>query len=131
NLDPEAMGLVRETLAAEAVLPPQSLPFGEALPSVKRSRPDVVIVGFMGGMEAALALAQTLSKEAPNVSLVALASESNANTILAAMRVGYKEFVVLPNDAARLRQVVHDAAYAPSDDDEKGLVVSVCGAKGG
>lgn len=131
NLDAEAMGLVRETLAAEAVLPAQSIPFSEAIPSVKRSRPDVVIVGFLGGMEAALQLGQNLTKEAPNVSMVALASDGNANTILAAMRVGYKEFVVLPGDAARLRQVVHDAAYAPSDDEEKGLVVSVCGAKGG
>ncbi|MFT6161531.1 MAG: pilus assembly protein CpaE [Myxococcota bacterium] len=125
------MGLVRETLAAEAVLPNSSISFGDAISAVKRQRPDVVIVGFHQAMDAALALAQALAKEAPNVTMVAMADQSNAEAILAAMRVGYKEFIVLPDDASRLRQVVHDAAYAPDDDDEKGLVVAVIGSKGG
>jgi pilus assembly protein CpaE len=63
--------------------------------------------------------------------LVALADDSDANHILAAMRVGYKEFVVLPKDSQRLRQVVHEAAYAPADDEERGVVVAFIGAKGG
>lgn len=131
GLDSDAMGMVRETLAAEAVLPNSSISFGDAISAVKRQRPDVVIVGFHQAMDAALALAQALVKEVPNVTMVAMADRSNAEAILAAMRVGYKEYVVLPEDASRLRQVVHDAAYAPEDDDEKGLVVSVLGAKGG
>jgi pilus assembly protein CpaE len=131
GLDADAMGLVRETLAAEAVLPNSSISFGDAISAVKRQRPDVVIVGFHQAMDAALALAQALAKEAPNVTMVAMADQSNAEAILAAMRVGYKEFIVLPDDASRLRQVVHDAAYAPDDDDEKGLVVAVIGSKGG
>jgi len=125
------MGLVRETLAAEAVLPSSSISYGDAIEVVKRSRPDVCIVGIGRSLDAALALAQALSKEAPKVTLVALANTSSADVILSAMRVGYKEYVVLPNDAQRLRQVVHDTAYAPDDDDEKGLVISVAGAKGG
>jgi pilus assembly protein CpaE len=125
------MGLVRETLAAEAVLPSSSISYQDAVEVVKRSRPDVCIVGIGRSLDAALALAQSLSKEAPSVTLVALAASSSADVILSAMRVGYKEYVVLPNDAARLRQVVHDAAYAPADDDEKGLVISVAGSKGG
>jgi len=131
GLDPEAMGLVRETLAAEAVLPSSSISYADAVEVVKRSRPDVCIVGIGRSLDAALALAQQLTKEAPHVTLVALAPSSSADVILSAMRVGYKEYVVLPNDAARLRQVVHDAAYAPVDDDEKGLVISVAGSKGG
>lgn len=131
GLDSEAMGMVREALAAEAALPSSSVSFGDALSAVKRARPDVVIVGFHQAMEAALALAQALVKESPNTTLVALADGGAADIILAAMRVGYKEFVVLPQDASRLRAVVHDAAYAPGDDDEKGLVVTFVGAKGG
>lgn len=131
GLDSDAMALVRETLAAEAVLPNNSISFGDAIGAVKRQRPDVVIVGFHQAMDAALALAQTLVKESPGVTLIAMADQGNADAILSAMRVGYKEFVVLPTDSARLRQVVHDAAYAPVDDDEKGLVVSFIGAKGG
>ncbi len=131
GLDPEAMGLVRETLAAEAVLPSSSIAYGDAIEVVKRSRPDVCIVGIGRSLDAALSLAQALTKEAPKVTLVAMAATSSADVILSAMRVGYKEYVVLPNDGGRLRQVVHDAAYSPADDDEKGIVIAVAGAKGG
>ena len=66
GLDSEAMGMVREALAAEAALPSSSVSFGDALSAVKRARPDVVIVGFHQAMEAALALAQALVKESPH-----------------------------------------------------------------
>ena len=131
GLDGDQMGMVRETLAAEAVLPNQSVPFGEALPIIERTKPDVVIVGYSRAAEASLALAEELNRTSPNIVLVALSEASQANMILAAMRAGYKEFVVLPDDAARLRQVVHEAAFAPSEDDEKGRVIAITGAKGG
>jgi len=131
GLDGDQMGMVRETLAAEAVLPNSSVAFGDALSVIDRTRPDVVIVGYARSVEASLALAEELSRDAPNTVMVALAEAGKADMILAAMRAGYKEFVVLPDDAARLRQVVHEAAFAPSDDDEKGRVVAITGAKGG
>lgn len=130
-LDGDQMGMVRETLAAEALLPNNSVGFAEALPAIERNRPDVVIVGYTDHIEPALALADTLRRETPHLTLVALAKSSDATAILAAMRVGYKEFVVLPDDATRLRQVVHDAAFRPGDNDDKGLVVAVTGSKGG
>jgi pilus assembly protein CpaE len=125
------MGLVRETLAAEAVLPNSSISFGDAIGVVKRTRPDVVIVGYSRAIDASLALAEALRKDAASSTLVALSDRSSADAILSAMRAGYKEFVVLPDDASRLRQVVHAAAHAPDDDDEKGHVVALTGAKGG
>ena len=131
GLDTDDMGRIRETLAAEAVLPSSSTGFGDALTVIRRTRPDVVIVSFSHGVEAPLALAQAVQRESVGATLVALADESNADHILAAMRVGYKEFVVLPKEAQRLRQVVHDAAYAPTDDEERGVVVVFVGAKGG
>ena len=131
GLTSEQLGMVKETLAAEAVLPDRSISFGEAVGNTKRQRPDVVVVGMTEAMDAALALAEALVKECPSATLVALSSERNAEAILAAMRVGYKEFVVLPEDAARLRKVVHDAAYSDDSDDEQGLVASIIGAKGG
>ena len=135
GLDSTSMGRVREVLAAEAVLPSSSVSFGDAIASVKRTRPDVVIVSLKQGLDAPLHLAQTLSRELPNVALVALAEGSeggnSAENILSAMRVGYKEYLVLPDDAARLRQVVQEAAYATDEDEEQGLVVAVVGAKGG
>ena len=131
GLEPDGMGLVREVLAAEAVLPNQSIDFGEAVGAIYRTRPDVVIVGFTEAMEAALSLAEELKREMPGLTLVALAAESSADQILAAMRCGYKEFVVLPDDASRLRQVVHEAAFETDEDEEHGMVVALTGAKGG
>ena len=43
----------------------------------------------------------------------------------------FKEFVVLPDDANRLRSTVHEAAFKQGTDEEKGRVVTVTGAKGG
>lgn len=131
GLDNEEMGLVREVLAAEAVLPNASISFGDALQVAKRQRPDVVVVGINQARDAALALAQVLQKEVASTTLVALARKSDADAILAAMRVGYKEFVTLPDDAARLRSAVHAAAYRAVDEEEKGFVIAVTGAKGG
>ncbi len=131
GLDGDSMGLVREALAAEAVLPNTSVTFGDAISVVKRTRPDVVIVGYSRAIEAALALAEALKKDGNTATLVALAERSDAEAILAAMRAGYKEFVVLPDDASRLRQAVHEVAYSPGEEEEKGLVVAICGSKGG
>jgi len=132
GLDNEDMGLIREVLSAEAVLPPASVPFGDATTAVKRSRPDVVIIGFNQSKDAALQLAAVLQKEAAGTALIALCRKSDANDILAAVRVGYKDVVVLPEDANRLRTAVHEAAFKGGDvDEEKGLVVAMVGAKGG
>lgn len=127
----EEMGRVRETLVGEAVLPSNPVGFGDALESVQRSHPDVIIVSFSQGTEAPLAIAQALARELPSATLVALADQGQADVILSAMRVGYKEFVVLPQDATRLRQVVKDSAYSVAADEEAGMVIAFVGAKGG
>lgn len=132
GLTSDDVGKVRECLAAEALLPAGSVGYGDALSAVARTRPDVVIVGFSANTEAPLALAQELQQQDPNTVLVGLSTESNAEHILAAMRVGYREFVVLPKDSQRLRKVVHDSAYASTgDDDQRAVVVAFLGAKGG
>jgi len=124
-------GAVREALVGEAMLPNNAVSFGDALSVAQRTQPDVIIVSFSQGSEAPIAIAPALQRELPGCVLVALSDSSAADTILAAMRVGYKEFVVLPADTPRLRQVVHEAAYAPEADDEVGTVVAFVGAKGG
>jgi pilus assembly protein CpaE len=131
GLTSDELGRVREALVGEAALPNSPVGFGDALSAVDRQQPDVVIVSFSQGAEAPLAIAQALLRERPELVLVALSDASAAETILAAMRVGYKEFVVLPADTQRLRQVVHESAYAPETDDGAGTVVAFIGAKGG
>ncbi|MEQ1504779.1 MAG: AAA family ATPase [Myxococcota bacterium] len=131
GLDTDAMGLVRETLSAEAVLPGASVPFGDAIPVVERTKPDVVIVGYTRAVDASLAFAEEIRRMHPGMVLVALADAPDSSQILAAMRAGFKEYVVLPNDATRLRQTVRDAAFNQGADEEKGRVVAVTGSKGG
>lgn len=131
GLNNDAVGMVREVLAAEAVLPQASLSFGDALVEARHSRPDAAIVSLGEAQDAALEFGQQLSKEFPNMTLIAMARAGDAQAILAAMRVGYKEFVTLPDDAQRLRDAVHTAANAASGSEEKGLVVATIGSKGG
>lgn len=131
GLNNENMGMIRETLAAEAVLPNNSIGFGEVMEIVRADRPDVVIVGYTDAIDASLELAPEVLRESPNITLIALADRADSQHILAAMRVGYKEFVCLPQDANRLREVVKGAANSADDDEDKGTVVAVLGAKGG
>lgn len=132
GLDRDTLGTVREALSAEAqALPSTPTSFGDAIAVVKRNKPDVVLVGFHEHLDAALNLGDVLHREVPNVVLVAIAASSDAATILSAMRVGYKEFIVMPADVERLRQAVRQAAYSGDQEEDKGLVVSICGAKGG
>jgi len=130
------MGLVREVLAAEAALPPNALTFAEALPAARRAKPDVLIVAYGKEADQALALAQAASRDLPGTTIIALSTKSSAEAILSAMRAGFKEFVVLPDDAARLRQSVRDARSAAGGEDDdidadKGKVIAFAGAKGG
>lgn len=131
GLDNEAMGMVREALSTEAALPKQSIGFGDALELVRADSPEVVIVGYSDAIDASIELANELAREEPDITLIALADRADSQAILSAMRVGYKEFVVLPQDAERLREVVKAAANAADEDEDKGSVIAMIGAKGG
>jgi pilus assembly protein CpaE len=127
----DTMGKVREILAAEAVLPNASVSYEDGLDAVLHAYPDVVLVGMDSNPEQAEEFARLLYKERVRAMLVAIASQRDANAILSAMRAGYNEYVVLPEDAAQLRSAVHGAAFDLDDDDSKGIIVAVTGAKGG
>jgi pilus assembly protein CpaE len=131
GLDNDAMGAVREVLAAEAALPGASIPFADAVGVVDRAKPDVVIVGYTRAVDAALQLADEIRRAYPAITLVALSDKPDSGAILSAMRAGFKEFVVLPADANRLRQTVRESAFQTTEEEEKGRVIAVIGAKGG
>ncbi|GDX80587.1 pilus assembly protein CpaE [Deltaproteobacteria bacterium] len=132
GVDARAMGQVRETLGTEAVLPTTPIPYEDAVAAVRRQRPDVVITGFDADPEEAVRLAPLLMNEVGSkIHLVALSSGADPDRIRAAMRAGYREFVVLPADAELLRQAVHEATFAEDRDDDSGEVVAMWGSKGG
>ncbi len=125
------MGMLREFLGTEAILPSEPTSYQDAVPVGNRLRPQVVIAGFDHDPEEAVRLGPILTSELPGVHLVALSERSDPDRIRAAMRAGFREYVVLPGDVDLLRQAVHEAAYAVPDDEERGEVIAICGTKGG
>ena len=131
GVDNNGMGLIRECLGTEAVLPTQSTPYSEAIQIVQKTRPNVVIMGFDIDYNAAVRLGAELQAEQAGLQLVAISEQTDPERIRSAWRAGYREYVVLPDDAPLLRQAVHDAAYGPEQSEELGELVAVIGAKGG
>lgn len=131
GVDARAMGQIRETLGAEAALPSQSARFEDAIAVIRKTHPDVVITGFDQDFEEAIRIAPQIAAESSRIHMVALAARTDPERIRAAMRAGYREFVVLPEDAELLRQAVHEATFQTEDDSSHGDVVTVWGAKGG
>lgn len=132
GVDSAQMGSIRETLGTEAVLPATSVDYIPAYDIVGRGRTNVVIVGFDEDFEEAVRLGSQITQEFQSVTLIALSSRSDPDRIRAAMRAGYREYVMLPDDADLLRHAVHEALYnAGTDDEDRGEVIAVCSAKGG
>ncbi len=129
--DTKTMGQIRETLGTEAALSNTATPFDDAMVVARRNRPDVVIAAFDVEFEEAIRVAQQIKQELPKTALVAIAQKADPDRIRAAMRAGYREYVVLPDDRELLRQAVHDSVFSDGPDDDAGEVVTVWGAKGG
>ncbi|MCK6521103.1 AAA family ATPase [Myxococcota bacterium] len=132
GVDKKGMGLLKECLHAETSLPQTALSFADAHAAVGTLQANVVIIGFNGDVGQAVRLGAELLAESPSMTLVAYADASDNERIKAAMRGGFREFVVLPDDSELLRRAVRDAAYAPvADDEDRAKVVTVCGTRGG
>lgn len=131
GVDQRGMGLIRECLGAEAVLPTHATPYEEAVSVVQSNRPNVVVMGFDQDFDEAVRIGTELSTELPAVQLVAISERTDPERIRAAMRAGYREYVVLPEDGSLLRQAVHEAAYGEDVEADQGEVIAVVGSKGG
>lgn len=131
GIDSRGMGLIRECLGTEALLPTSSIGYHEALHAVQASRPNVVITGFDEDFEEAVRLGPILQNEIADLQLVALSRQTDPERIRSAMRAGYREYVVLPEDSALLRQAVRDSHTASGSAEDQGTLVSVVGSKGG
>lgn len=131
GVDGMGMGLIRECLGTEAVLPTQATPYEDAAQVVRKTRPNVVVMGFDIDFDEAVRLGQFLSTESSSLHMVAISSRTDPERIRAAMRAGYREYVVLPEDADLLRRAVHESAHADDDTDHAGELIALVGAKGG
>ncbi len=131
GVDSRTMGQIRETLGTEAALSNTATPFDDAMIVARKNRPDVVIAAFDAEYEEAIRIAQQIKAELPKSALVAIAQRADPDRIRAAMRAGYSEYIVLPDDRELLRQAVHEAVFSDSPDDDAGEVITIWGAKGG
>lgn len=131
SVSEEMQDAIREALAADAVLPNNSVEFAEGLDLALRSLPDVVLVGMDDDPAQAIEFAKQIRKENPRLAMIAVASERDASRIVAATRAGYGDYVVLPDERDELRSAVQKAAFRPEDAEGKGMMVAVVGAKGG
>jgi len=129
--DARSMGLIREAIGAEAVLPNAAAAFTDAAAVARKNRPNVVIASFDAEHEEALRIAAQIRADLPKVVLVAIARKTDPDRMRAAMRAGYSEFIVLPEDGEALRKAVHGAVFTDAHDDDAGQMVTVWGAKGG
>jgi pilus assembly protein CpaE len=125
------LGHIRECLSTEAAIPNETVHYADASAAVRRHRPQVVIVGFDGDPDAAIQLGTQLGTEHPGVILIAHATMAQPERIREAMRAGYRDFVVLPEDAELLRRTVREAPSEVTTVTDQGQVVVVIGAKGG
>lgn len=131
GVDAIGMGLIRECLGTEAVLPTSATPYEDAARVVQKTRPNVVVMGFDIDFDEAVRLGQFLQGESSSLHMVAISSRTDPERIRAAMRAGYREYVVLPEDADQLRRAVHESAFAEEDEGELGDLIAVVGSKGG
>lgn len=131
GVDPRGMGLIQECLGAEAILHGESLSYEEASDVARRVRPHVVIAGLDRNLELALALGGELRQSLADTQLIAYSSHAEPTAIRSAMRHGYREFVVLPDDAEILRKAVREAAYSLDVEEEAGRIIAINGTKGG
>lgn len=131
GVDTRGMGLIRECLGTEAVLPASSVPYAQAVDAVQSQRPNVVITGFDGDFEEAVRLGPLLQAQVQGVRLVAMSQQNEPERIRAAMRAGYREYVVLPADGSQLRQAVRESDLSPVGAEDQGQLISVVGSKGG
>jgi pilus assembly protein CpaE len=125
------LGHIRECLSTEAAIPNEMVQFTEAMAAIRRYRPQVAIVGFDGDFDAAIRLGSTLGAEHPGLVLIAHATIAQPERIRSAMRAGFRDFVVLPEDADLLRRTVREAPSETTVATDQGQVVAVIGAKGG
>ena len=131
GVDSRGMGLLRECLGADAILPHASISYRETLTRIEAEQPTVVIVGFDIDFDAAIRQGPMIVDDYPNIQLVAFSEWSDPDRIRSAMRAGYREYVVLPEDSQQLRQAVQEAASMGPDEGDYGRLISVCGSKGG
>jgi pilus assembly protein CpaE len=133
GMESETVKTIVQALGSMArVTPPDAIAYREAEAVAWVERPRIVFVDFDNNIDKACDLGPTLLDMLPGVLLVAISGRSEPERIRTAMRAGYREYVVLPDDIDILRRSVQSVALASEEEDEaRGKVIAFTGSKGG
>ncbi len=131
---PQDWRIVLETMPQGAVCASLDLPAAELERVVRERQPEVILLPFDQDPEGTLDLARRLERCCPGINLLALAQVPDPSAIREAMRGGFRDYLVLPDDVAALRRAVRDVAetaVTAAPDAKRGLTIAMMGAKGG
>jgi pilus assembly protein CpaE len=94
--------------------------------------PSIVLVPVpVGGASPAFAAFAAELRRQPRVRAIGVASVKDGDTVLAAMRAGIHEFVVLPDEGDALREAIQRVLLLGGPAPSRGRVFTVYSAKGG
>jgi pilus assembly protein CpaE len=129
----ETLESVANGLGALAqISPSHAVPYREAEAVAWVERPRIVLMDFDRNIDKAMDLGPVLLDMLPGVLLVAMSSRGDPERIRTAMRAGYREYVVIPDDLDILRRTVQQVTLeSEALEEQRGSVIALCGAKGG
>lgn len=112
----------------------ESQSFDKGYRQIREIRPEIIVLHLYPSPEEALMFARKISTLEPDIALIILSQDQNAQTVIKAMRAGAQEFLPLPVVKEDLQNAIHQTIvkyrYKKGKGSE-GKIISFFGAKGG
>jgi pilus assembly protein CpaE len=109
--------------------------FDKGFDLIDQDHPDIVILNLHPTEEKAFNLVKKITKSYPQISIFLTAKEADTKTVIRAMRMGAREFIVQPFEKEELFAAISRVREIQQDSIEgkisKGKVISFYGVKGG
>jgi pilus assembly protein CpaE len=134
GLDPTDWTIILDNMPEGAACTHLQLPPEEAERVVRERRPEVVLVAFAPEAGSHTPIAPRLLQIDPSLTLLAVAQVPDPAAIREAMRAGFRDYLVLPDDLAALRRTVREVAESAAPTAARGRrgdLIALMGAKGG
>jgi len=106
----------------------------EGLKLVEKKLPAIVFLNLHPTVSRALALAEDMTSEIPDVALIVVGEGGDSDLVIRAMRAGADEFITLPIKAEEIRQAIRRLQQRnarDSKDLKRGRTICCFGIKGG
>ena len=129
GLSDHAMGMVREAIRTEVRVPLKACSYEAGRDDVVCRQCDLVLIGIDRNRVEAMKLSQALIAEHEGIRLIALSEQEHRHGVIDAMRAGFSEYLLLPEESETLRRTIHkrDAPVGL----HQGRVHALLGTKGG